>query len=224
MLHVNLFDQEVLDQHDALGILGVNVVHGAYRASGSKEKFVATLGDNLGQRVEIDAIRFEGEGLSGVDDRLIGMHMLQSGLSKALLYDPQGRMAPVYESTWGKPLLAYVPGAKKDLSGIVEQFKARPGVDPAKLIAMEVVDLRNFTGGDGKLDAPAFLKTASDPNYVLMTSGLDAEGLKSLMLRLNAGVKGAALPKPTEGAPDVETIADAAATPRPPLTVYYYRK
>lgn len=223
LLHVNLLDQEVLDQHDALGVLGVNIVHGAYRAAGRKEGFVAVLGDNLSpRRVEIDSIRFEGEGLSGVDDRLVGLQLLQSGLAKALLYDPQGRMAPVYESTWGKPLLAYFPGAKERISRILDRFKTQPGVDPSKLIAMEVVDLKSFTGRDGRLDAPAFLKTASDPNYVLMTRALDAEGLKSLMLRLNAGVKGAALPRPSGKDSDVETIADGSAAPRPPLTVYYY--
>src|SRR5689334_10917168 len=55
ILHVSLRDPSNLRQQEAVGILGVNLIYGAYHALGSAREFLAGLSEELGlHRAEID--------------------------------------------------------------------------------------------------------------------------------------------------------------------------
>ena len=71
ILHARMLDRDVLMQHEALGILGVNLVYGAARLSDRLEIFLASLLDNLGKhRIEINMVEFSGAAFEEVDHRL----------------------------------------------------------------------------------------------------------------------------------------------------------
>ncbi|MEE8164493.1 MAG: TonB-dependent receptor, partial [Myxococcota bacterium] len=61
ILHARMLDRDTLMQHEALGILGVNLVYGAARLSERPEALLSSLLDNRGaRRIEIDMVEFSG--------------------------------------------------------------------------------------------------------------------------------------------------------------------
>src|SRR5262245_39715674 len=59
LLHAQLRDPEPARQQGALGILGVNLVHGAFHSHAAPTELIGTLLDGLDtQRVEIDVVHF----------------------------------------------------------------------------------------------------------------------------------------------------------------------
>lgn len=77
IIHVRMLDQENLQQQEALGVLGVNLVHGAFYYAEQPERLIASLLDNLaGERVEVDMIKFAGHGFARVDNRLMSLQLV----------------------------------------------------------------------------------------------------------------------------------------------------
>jgi hypothetical protein len=70
IIHVRMHDETNLDQQEALGILGVNLIYGAYHHFNNPEKLLQSFMDNLRWgRIEIDLIEMRGPtpGLSMID-------------------------------------------------------------------------------------------------------------------------------------------------------------
>jgi hypothetical protein len=68
ILHVNLRDSSNVQQQEAVGILGVNLIYAAYHAAGSVEEFLASAFEDLGlQRVEIDCVESKGPAFESWD-------------------------------------------------------------------------------------------------------------------------------------------------------------
>src|SRR5215470_12064059 len=58
IIHIRLLDESNVDQQEALGIIGVNLLYGAYYHR-PPEKLIASLLENLApDRIQIDMIRF----------------------------------------------------------------------------------------------------------------------------------------------------------------------
>src|SRR5580700_1920946 len=61
IVHVRLWDKENLAEQEALGIVGVNLVHGAMYLNKDPGALISSLADNVGvERVEVDMIQFSG--------------------------------------------------------------------------------------------------------------------------------------------------------------------
>ena len=61
ILHVRMLNETNLEQQEALGILGVNLIYGAYTYTDDPERLLRSLMDNLKSgRVEIDLVEFRG--------------------------------------------------------------------------------------------------------------------------------------------------------------------
>ena len=68
IVHVRMLDETNLDQQEALGIIGVNLLYGAVHYTNQPEKLLRSLMDNLRWgRVEIDLVEFWGATLGSVD-------------------------------------------------------------------------------------------------------------------------------------------------------------
>src|SRR6185369_9763378 len=78
LVHARLLDREPKRQQSALGILGVNVVHGAFHRHAQPAELIPTLRDGLDpHRIEIDVVHFEGPAFAGVDNRLMTLHLVE---------------------------------------------------------------------------------------------------------------------------------------------------
>jgi hypothetical protein len=91
LLHVRMLDQINRDQQESLGILGLNLIHGAFTHSAEPEKLVDRLVDNLvWGRIEVDYIHFEGSAFAGVDNRRMNLRLVTSSLSPVAMFTPEG--------------------------------------------------------------------------------------------------------------------------------------
>ena len=69
VLHLRMLDAENLQQQEALGIVGVNLIYGACHHSHEPEQILASLLDAISlKRIEIDMIEFSGTAFSTVDN------------------------------------------------------------------------------------------------------------------------------------------------------------
>ena len=106
LLHVRLLDDVNLDQMKALGVLGVNLIHAAFRHRGRLRTFVRSLVDNLGPgRIEIDMLKFGGPGFRFVDNRLCALELVACGLAQAVLFLPDGSVVQAAEALYKRPVL-----------------------------------------------------------------------------------------------------------------------
>lgn len=106
ILHVRLLDVRTIDQMEALGTIGVNLIHSAFRHRGHLRKFVESLVDNLVTgRVEVDLLKFTGHGYSFFDNRLCALQLVESGLTEATMFLPSGEVVQPAEALYRHPVL-----------------------------------------------------------------------------------------------------------------------
>ncbi len=87
LLHVRMLDESNLMQQEAVGILGVNLIYGAFKHHSDIERLIRSLGDNLEWgRLEIDLIRFSGPHFEAVDNRLMALKLVEMELSDAVVF------------------------------------------------------------------------------------------------------------------------------------------
>jgi hypothetical protein len=91
IIHVRMLDTENALQQEALGVVGVNLLYGAFFLFPDPEKLIESLLDGLTtQRIAVDMIEFSGIEFRQVDNRLMSMKLVQVGLSGAAMFDPDG--------------------------------------------------------------------------------------------------------------------------------------
>ena len=105
LCHVRLLDDENTDQMDALGIFGVNFIYAAFYHRDNLEKFANSLMDNIAPgSVEVDMLKFLGEGFRFVDNRLCSLQLVQSGLTDAAMFMPDGEVVQPAEVLYKRPI------------------------------------------------------------------------------------------------------------------------
>lgn len=92
ILHVKMLDRLRLQQQEALGALGVNLAYAARLQLKEGKDLIESLLDNLSpDRLEIDCIYFDGPDLEHIDSRLMCLELVNSGLSKTVMFDEKGQ-------------------------------------------------------------------------------------------------------------------------------------
>lgn len=106
VMHVSMLDAENVQQQEAIGYLGVNLVYGAYYMAQDREKFIAGLMDGLTtSRIKIDMIQVEGEAFHGVDSRLLCLELVKLKLCEAVIFDVDGSVLQASEVLYKKNVL-----------------------------------------------------------------------------------------------------------------------
>jgi len=106
ILHVRMLDAENLAQQEALGIVGVNLIHGAFHLTGKPAELIGTLLDDLAPgRIEIDMIRFSGPDFLETDNRIMALELVRQDLTKAALFRADGEVEIAADAFYKKPLL-----------------------------------------------------------------------------------------------------------------------
>jgi hypothetical protein len=106
IIHARMWDLENARQQEALGILGVNLVHGAFYDHARPEALIGSLMDSLTRdRMEVDMIKFSGPAFAGVDNRLMSLQLVQQRLTNAVLFSPDGDVLEPAELLYRAPVL-----------------------------------------------------------------------------------------------------------------------
>jgi hypothetical protein len=106
IIHVRTLDKESLRQQEALGIIGVNLLHGAFYQFEEPAKLIGSLLDELSSaRVEVDMIKFSGPAFKQVDNRLMALQLVEQWLTEAAMFTANGETIIPGELLWKKPVL-----------------------------------------------------------------------------------------------------------------------
>ncbi len=105
-LHIRLLDASNQDQMEALGVVGVNLIHAAFRHRRHLGRFVSSLVENLRpDRVEVDMLKFHGHGYGFFDNRLCALQLVETGLTEAAMFLPDGEVVQAAEALYKRPIL-----------------------------------------------------------------------------------------------------------------------
>lgn len=168
VLHVRLLDETNADQMQALGTVGVNLIYAAFYLRDSLQAFVGSLADNLhtGQ-IEIDMLRFDGEGFRYVDNRLCALQLVQSGLTNAAMFHRNGEVVQAADAIYKRPILllrgSFNPVLKLHLD-MIEQARAvfsevLGGEQMERSVELCEISTNNLLR-DGELDHQEFIDRA----------------------------------------------------------------
>jgi hypothetical protein len=169
VLHVRLLDETNSDQMDALGKVGVNLIHAAFYHRDSLVDFVESLADGLGRdSVEIDMLRFSGEGFRYVDNRLCALQLVQSGLTDAAMFNEKGQIVQAADALYKRPILllrgSFSPVLKLHLDMIRQSRKVFSEVlrDEQKERSLEIceISMNNLLRDGGAVDHEDFIDRA----------------------------------------------------------------
>lgn len=90
LLHINLRDDSNLLQQEAVGILGVNLIHAAFHQMETPETFLQGVAEGLEHRIEIDYVDVRGADFSAWDTGSLQLLLVQLGLAEAVCFPPKG--------------------------------------------------------------------------------------------------------------------------------------
>jgi hypothetical protein len=106
IIHVRMLDTEAALQQEALGIVGVNLIYGAFNFHHEPEMLLRSLLDGLStSRIEIDMIEFSGIAFRRVDNRLMSLRLVELGLSGAAMFAANGEVLQPSEFFYKKAIL-----------------------------------------------------------------------------------------------------------------------
>jgi len=164
ILHVRMWDKENLLQQQALGIIGVNLIYGAFYYMNDQEKFIRSLADNLGiERIEVDMINFGGPLFARVDNRLMSLKLVEYGLTNAVMFSAQGAVLQPSEVLYKKAILVErgsfrpVTLVNQDmLQCALAQFLQEPALEGVDVVVLMELTMHNLLAS-GNLDHADFL-------------------------------------------------------------------
>ena len=167
IIHVRMLDKETVRQQEALGVIGVNLLHGAFYLHREPEALIRSLLDNLTwERVEVDMIRFSGPAFGRLDNRLMALQLVRQGLTEAAMFTAHGEAAQWAEVLYKKPVLvqrgSFHPVTKATLDVLeraLERFVQEPELKGEPPVVLMEMTLRHLTTADG-IDEGNFLNRA----------------------------------------------------------------
>ncbi|TDB68829.1 TonB-dependent receptor [Arundinibacter roseus] len=166
VIHVRMLDNENVLQQQALGVIGVNLIYGCFYYPMSADTLLLSLMDDLSpERIEIDMIRFSGPDFMEVDNRVMSLHLVKNGFTNAALFGADGGVLQPSEAFYKKHILM-MRGRLRPITNVhvdliengTRQFLAEPDVDPARVLMVSELTLRNLQQADDEhIDEKDFL-------------------------------------------------------------------
>lgn len=164
LIHVRMLDREVERQQEALGVVGVNLIHGTCYSYQDPQALIGSLLDDLSwERVEVDMISFSGPAFAQVDNRLMALQLVQQGHTEAAMFTAEGEAAQWGEMLYKKPVLVQRGSFRPMTNPMLDmlehaerQFTADPLLEGEAPIVLLEMTLRQLKVGD-EIDHRDFL-------------------------------------------------------------------
>jgi hypothetical protein len=168
IVHVRMLDIEAGLQQEALGIVGVNLLHGAFFEHHEPDELIESLLDRLTtDRIEIDMIEFRGIEFRSVDNRLMALKLVQLGLSGVAMFGADRTVLQPSEALRKKAVLvergSFRPPTHVNLDMLkcgLEKFTADPAVEGHEVLTLTELTMRNLLAGGADVDRRDFLARA----------------------------------------------------------------
>ncbi len=167
VLHARFHEQDALLQQMTTGVLGVNLIYGAFYFYKRPKELLQSLYDNLDRdQLEIDMIQMNGPDFDGVDNRLLSLQLVKQGMTDAVIFSPDGRNRQAADVLYKKNILAirgsFRPVTKVNIDMIAKglaMFKEETKVDPDNIQVLFEITLNNLSA-EGDIDEQDFLDRA----------------------------------------------------------------
>jgi hypothetical protein len=207
ILHVSLIDRETTLQQEAIGILGVNLIHAALYEAGPAALVRHLLDDLTNERIEVDMIEFSGPAFTHLDNRLMILELVHCGLTDAAMFMDDGKAVQPAEVFYKRPILA-LRGRFRPVTNVVvdmlncalSQFMSEPANQGEDVLVITEMTLRHLEGGEkiddrDYLDRVDLLRTLGRP--VLITSFGEFYRLANYLHRHTSKLTGLVMGLPT---------------------------
>ena len=166
-LHLRFHQNEAKLQQESLGIMGVNLIYGAFYKHNEPLKLMKYLYDHIDdQSIEIDTINFSGPLFKEVDNRLISLELVRLGMTDAVVFDETGTNVLPAQVLYKKNILtlrgSYRPITKVNEEMFKKSLKAfleEKGVKKENTIVLLEITLSNLRS-TGDIDDSDYLDRA----------------------------------------------------------------
>ena len=167
ILHVKMHDNSNKAQQEALGILGVNLIHAAFYKNGDLEQFLDCLVQRLPrERMEIDMLRVSGPDFENTDNRIIALNLVKRGMTDATMFDLCGNVLQPVAALYKRNILLmrgrFRPVTKVHIDMIetgLSHFLKDEEVDEENVSVVFELTLKDLTA-DGKILDKDFVERA----------------------------------------------------------------
>ena len=168
IIHVRMLDKENLIQQEALGIIGVNLIHGAFYTYQNPDKLIGSLLDGLDtERIQVDMIKFTGPDFHYIDNRLMALQLVEQGLSDAAMFTADGEVVRADELLYKKTVIVE-RGSFRPLTNTTQDildcakaaFIKEPKVMGEEAVVLMEITMQNLAawgGTTGKIDHTDFI-------------------------------------------------------------------
>ncbi|MFA5262494.1 MAG: TonB-dependent receptor [Opitutaceae bacterium] len=165
LIHVRMWDKENVLQQQALGIVGVNLCYAAFYRCDDPRKLIESLIDNVGSdRIEVDMLELSGPAFKGIDNRLTSLHLVQLGLTNAVMFSPDGEVLQPSEVLHKKAVLvergSFFPLTRLHIDMLAcatARFGTEPMVRNKEIVILMELTINNLLSDQGTLDPQDFL-------------------------------------------------------------------
>ena len=166
-LHVRFHLPEAKAQQEILGLMGVNLIYGAYYKHNKPRSLIKYLYDHIDPAtIEIDTINFSGPLFKDVDNRLLSLELIKNGMTQAVMFGPDGKNILPAAELYKKNILT-IRGSFRPVTKVNEDMyekslkmiKKDKGFTDKNTISIFEITLSNLTS-QGKLDEQDFLDRA----------------------------------------------------------------
>jgi hypothetical protein len=167
ILHIKMHDNSNKAQQDAIGILGVNLIHACYFHSDDMDSFLNFLTHRLPrERMEIDMLRFSGPDFEHMDNRVLALNLVKRGITDATMFDLIGNVLQPATALYKKNVLLmrgrFRPVTKVHIDMIEQgkkQFLKEKDVTEENIDVIFELTLKDLTA-DGKISDKDFIDRA----------------------------------------------------------------
>ncbi|NNC69829.1 MAG: TonB-dependent receptor, partial [Flavobacteriaceae bacterium] len=167
VLHIRFKETEARLQQETLGILGTNLIYGAFYMHDRPKDLLKSFYDHIDKdRIEIDMINFSGPRFMYVDNRLMSLQLVRNGMTNAVMFGPDGNNLLPAQELYKKNILAlrgsFRPVTKVNMDMFeksYDMFLQERTVDEEKTQVIFEITLANLRA-EGKINERDFLDRA----------------------------------------------------------------
>ncbi|SDB39824.1 hypothetical protein SAMN03097699_1107 [Flavobacteriaceae bacterium MAR_2010_188] len=167
ILHLRFKENDARLQQETLGILGTNLIYGAFYKYNVPKKLLRYLYDHLDKdQIEIDTINFSGPVFKDVDNRLMSLQLVKNGMTDAVMFAPDGNNVLPARVLYKKNILAlrgsFRPVTKVNMDMFeksYEMFVKETKVEKENAQVVFEITLSNLRA-EGEIDEQDFMDRA----------------------------------------------------------------
>jgi len=167
VLHIRFKQNEARLQQETLGVVGTNLIYGAFYKYHKPRNLLKYLYDHIDKdTIEIDMVNFSGPNFKEVDNRLMSLQLIRNDMTDAVMFGPDGNNLLPATLLYKKNILAlrgsFRPVTKVNMDMFHKSydiFLRDRAVDPDRTIVIFEITLSNLKAS-GEIDERDFMDRA----------------------------------------------------------------